>query len=307
MLPNLLNRDVGDYDLRALKQYLVDVCGFPNAVDVTAPAFSISTGGTVGVLQPGITLPSPVVSGTLSGAGGKVYYSGLLEGAITEAGGWGTGRITVSHGDRYNLAFGASPEYPDVIVAGIFFEGAGMNLVTEGLLQFYTWYTPVLGLGMPGPGGPNQLQQVYFDLRHSLTATIGTQRAFEFNAVFSPAAGTPTDRFFTLKPILDWGGIPGAGSYEALVIQAIETSIPTGTNYLIRALAGATGQSQKFAVDNAGNVSLAGGFEFGELAADMPAGPVGTVRLYAVRNGAGKTELRGRFNTGVPQVILTEN
>ncbi len=56
----------------------------------------------------------------------------------------------------------------------------------------------------------------------------------EFGGTFSPASGTPRNRFFYLNPIINWGGTPGAGNYEVFSINVTETAIPTGTNYLAR-------------------------------------------------------------------------
>lgn len=65
---------------------------------------------------------------------------------------------------------------------------------------------------------------------------------------------------FIISPTINYSnGTPGAGSYEALKIAVTETALPTGTNYLIRASAGAAGTADKFTVDNAGLLTVAGG------------------------------------------------
>lgn len=56
-----------------------------------------------------------------------------------------------------------------------------------------------------------------------------------------------------------------------------------------------------------GAVSAAeGSVEFVELSADPSAGAESTGRLYLRDNGAGKTQLCIRFNTGAVQVIATQ-
>ena len=91
-------------------------------------------------------------------------------------------------------------------------------------------------------------------------ALSGTQEFFKWSGTFSPGSGTPTDAFFSIAPTINWGGTPGAGSYEALKIAVIETALPTGTNYLIRATAGVAGTSSVFSVSNGGAVTTIGGF-----------------------------------------------
>jgi len=64
--------------------------------------------------------------------------------------------------------------------------------------------------------------------------------------------------------------------------------------------------TKTLAVGAAGIVSIGTGFEEFTERADPAAGAVNTARLYAKDNGAGKTQLVVRFNTGAVQVIATE-
>jgi hypothetical protein len=66
-------------------------------------------------------------------------------------------------------------------------------------------------------------------------STSANQTAVDIPVTFMPASGTVKNIALNVNPIVNWGGTPGAGSYEALKISVIETSIPTGNNYLIRA------------------------------------------------------------------------
>jgi hypothetical protein len=88
----------------------------------------------------------------------------------------------------------------------------------------------------------------------SMTSTNTNQAIATFAATFAPASGTPTNYGLVVNPTINWGGTPGAGSYEALNIKVVETALPTGTNYLIRALAGSAGTTEKFSVDNTGTI-----------------------------------------------------
>ncbi|MDP6585748.1 MAG: hypothetical protein QF535_13920, partial [Anaerolineales bacterium] len=55
------------------------------------------------------------------------------------------------------------------------------------------------------------------------------------------------------EPTINWGGTPGAGHYEALLIDVTETSVPTGTNYLARWQVDSV---DKFVVLSDGNVGI---------------------------------------------------
>jgi hypothetical protein len=90
--------------------------------------------------------------------------------------------------------------------------------------------------------GVNSAPLVVFQPASNISDTTGDTPYWELNATFAPASGTPRNQFLSLKPTINWGGTPGAGSYEALHIDVTETAIPTGTNYLIRGQVGAADQ-----------------------------------------------------------------
>ena len=69
---------------------------------------------------------------------------------------------------------------------------------------------------------------------------------------------TTTAIGLNVAPTINYTGTTKTGSYTALKIAATETSLPTGTNYLIDAYTGSDGTTQKFYVDNSGNASFAG-------------------------------------------------
>lgn len=101
---------------------------------------------------------------------------------------------------------------------------------------------------------------------NSLGRTSAIQTFFVVSPTFAPASGTPTDRAFSILPTMNWGGTPGAGSYEALFIDVTETAIPTGTNYILR---GQVDTKDIFRVSSRGAVSL-GNFDEGGIAAWTP-------------------------------------
>jgi hypothetical protein len=76
------------------------------------------------------------------------------------------------------------------------------------------------------------------------------------------SSSTMNGRIVRIQPTINYAS-GGAGSYEALSIGAIETALPSGTSYLIRAAAGASGTTDKFTVQNNGNTRV-----FGNLTVD---------------------------------------
>lgn len=91
------------------------------------------------------------------------------------------------------------------------------------------------------------------------TATSGTYIVTQTTGIFNPSStSTMVAVQSYINPTINYSaGTPGAGSYEALKIAAVETALPTGTNYLIRASAGATGFTDKFLVRNNGAIYTA--------------------------------------------------
>lgn len=95
----------------------------------------------------------------------------------------------------------------------------------------------------------------------SNTQTSGTVASLSNSPTVSDGGANSTTVLYTefLNPTINFTGGTRTGHYEALAIQAIETSLPTGTNYLIRAQAGAAGTTDRFSVDNSGNVRIVSG------------------------------------------------
>lgn len=97
-----------------------------------------------------------------------------------------------------------------------------------------------------------------FSLNSSNQATSGAAVAYGFVGTSATPSGTPNISFMKLMPTVNWGGTPGAGTFRALHIAVTETALPTGTNHLIAAYAGAAGTTEKFSVTNGGNLFAAG-------------------------------------------------
>jgi hypothetical protein len=91
----------------------------------------------------------------------------------------------------------------------------------------------------------------------STTGTSGTHISLVLSESYAPTAtSTMLARGLSISPTVNYSaGTPGAGSYQALHIGVTETALPTGTNYLLWAGAGASGTTEKFSVTNAGLMS----------------------------------------------------
>lgn len=110
------------------------------------------------------------------------------------------------------------------------------------------------------------------------TATSGTVVSSSVTRTFAPTAtSTMVGIGFQISPTINFSNVtPGAGSYEALKIAVTETALPTGTNYLIRASAGAAGTTDKFTVTNGGKITTA-----------AQAGLNGTGTTFTIQHGGG--------------------
>ena len=95
------------------------------------------------------------------------------------------------------------------------------------------------------------------------SATSGTHYDLRVQAGANPSS-TSTMNYIPLDvtgTINYSAGTPGSGHYEMLSLSAVETALPTGTNYLIRAKAGAAGTTDEFTVTNGGVVNAIGGYK----------------------------------------------
>lgn len=84
----------------------------------------------------------------------------------------------------------------------------------------------------------------------------GTVIYHQMTGTHNPATGTSTSLFFNINPTMNWGGTPGAGSYEAVRINVTETAIPAGAKYLLRVGTGGASFTSKFDITSAGLVGI---------------------------------------------------
>ena len=107
---------------------------------------------------------------------------------------------------------------------------------------------------------PTTLGRVDFGNLAANTSTSGTSINVRMRESFSPTAtSTMLAESLSIEPTINYSNAtPGAGSYRAINIAVTETALPTGTNYLLYAAAGAAGTTEMFSVTNAGELKFAG-------------------------------------------------
>lgn len=165
---------------------------------------------------------------------------------------------------------------------GAMYFGAGGSLDGYSISN-YVYSTTTAGLMRYAPLG-------------GVSTTTGTPGFIDISGTFNPASGTPTNRGIYLNPTINWGGTPGAGSYEGINISAVETSLPTGTNYLIRTRAGAAGTTDKFTVTNGGQGFFAGNLGVYD-SSPLSAFTVGSGDLFQINSSGIITSIDGIAHT----------
>jgi hypothetical protein len=90
--------------------------------------------------------------------------------------------------------------------------------------------------------------------------TVLTPRTIIATGTFSDGGtnSSTTPEFLYLNPTINYTGATRTGSYTGIKLDVVETSLPTGTNYLLRMRAGASGTTDIFGVTNLGAVVLGG-------------------------------------------------
>jgi hypothetical protein len=153
------------------------------------------------------------------------------------------GRLTTASTSELNL--GAIPTNGSIGINSNLTSGAGPGIIVGGFssLTATAGVTGVqIGLG-------------------STTSTVGS-------LVWAPASGSGTFTAFKITPGINQSG--GTGSYIALSINAVETTLLGSANLLINAAAGSAGTTVKFTVDNSGNAQHAGAVVAGSVAVSSP-------------------------------------
>lgn len=132
------------------------------------------------------------------------------------------------------------------------------------------------------------------------TATSGTAAGLQLTQSWVPtAASTMLAQGMSINPTINYAG-GGAGSYEALNIAVIETALPTGTNYMIRAGGGAAGTTDRFYV-KAGNAGVGT-----QVAANQATAPTCTTNCGTSPSVVGSdTAMEVTLGTGTPASPIT--
>lgn len=90
--------------------------------------------------------------------------------------------------------------------------------------------------------------------RATMTQTSGTNTGLSLAGTFAPvASSTMIARSLYINPTINYSA-GGAGSYCTLCVDVVETALPSGSNFILRFRAGAAGTTDKFAIDNSGNI-----------------------------------------------------
>ncbi|MDO8602370.1 MAG: hypothetical protein Q7O04_00775, partial [Candidatus Omnitrophota bacterium] len=100
----------------------------------------------------------------------------------------------------------------------------------------------------------------YLSVAQTDSSVSGTVVNTTIQPTYQDGGTNSTTAAIALKiaPTMNYTADTKTGSYTALKIAATETSLPTGTSYLIDAYAGSGGATQKFYVDNSGNAKIFG-------------------------------------------------
>lgn len=103
---------------------------------------------------------------------------------------------------------------------------------------------PNMMLGPLGIGTPPTATDGALQVKSAFTNTTGTISGAKVEFRFKPASGTPTNYGIWFKTHIDWGGTPGAGSYEAFKLDVLEWAPPTGDNYVMHVTGGNGGGTE---------------------------------------------------------------
>lgn len=153
--------------------------------------------------------------------------------------------------------------------------GAGTGTGTGSTINFQV--SPVLGTG-----STVQTLGTVFALSGVQSALSGTVNLANLSATFADGGTTSTTvgRGLYLNPTYNYTAASKTGVNADLQIDRIETSLATGTQYLMRLRAGAAGTTDVFSITNGGAIS-AGAGNFTVTAAGLVTGPGGLYSLTA--------------------------
>jgi hypothetical protein len=195
--------------------------------------------------------------------------TGLVEyGTVTKEGNWG---------------FGTTDPDNQVVVAG-----------TSATMAFRRHINSALGS--------------LFALQHSRNATIDSHTILQNGDEIGRAEWQASDGVGYIRAAKIVGFVDGTPGVNDMPGRLVFFTTPDGSSV----------PSERMRIDNAGLIGIngvtspsteldigAGAMEFEEMTAPG-GGAANTARLYAVDNGAGKTQLAVVFNTGAVQILATE-
>ena len=132
------------------------------------------------------------------------------------------------------------------------YSGPGNGTGLDGEIKFFT--APVSYTSSSVQNGLVIISTIH-GVQNNLS---GTNSLWTVDPTFSDSgnASSGTMRCFYIKPTVNYTA--GTGSVTALQIDQVETSNPSGTNYLIRARSGITGTTDTFSVTNTGEIAQTG-------------------------------------------------
>ncbi len=229
-----------------------------------------SATGNVGIGTDSPSSSLHIIGPTSGSTKGLIVNNGASTGNIFEAQDNGTAVFTVADGGNVSLTnyIGIAGATPGASIGGqtaalnvTGYSGLGglrVNGADTGNTIYSTSAIGITGsaLTLTGSIGGTGLTSV--TLAGGTISQTSSQPVYigKITGTFTPASGTSTSTGLAIQPVINWGGTPGAGSYEALRIAVTETSLPTGTKYLIRASAGAAGTTDMFTVENTGLTTI---------------------------------------------------
>lgn len=233
-----------------------------NTKHLAFSAGSIATGTTR-------TLTAPDLSGTIATVdGGQTFTSATWHGTIVGQAYGGTGLDTsgVTNGQllignttgnawvRTTLT-GSTNQVNVGLGAGSITLTLPQQIGTSSSVQFGSVNASTFGAGTAAVAAQA------LTAGGSYTDTSGTDKNVRIAPAFADGGGASSTSVWEaleVAPTINATATARTGHYEALRIRVTETSLPTGTNYLLRCSAGAAGATDIFTVDNAGNVSITG-------------------------------------------------
>jgi hypothetical protein len=249
----------------------------------------------------------------------EIQHEGDLDTKI----GFTDDKVSVDAGGLNMLALTETTQ--DLVEIGDVAGGGDVDINFNSGQMFFQGSNNFLGIGTIIPGAPIEIQFETQSAAVSLKtfhASVGSTFLGQTarGSIASPTAITNNGILMRFSA----GGYDGSNFSSAqaaidMIASQTFTASAQGTRIVFRTtLNGTTSMSERVRIADDGNVGIngvtspsteldigAGAIEFDEMTAPG-GGAVNTARLYAVDNGAGKTQLAVVFNTGAVQILAVE-